>query len=258
MKNIQPKKIVLLANHNNGYAVAEYLLGRKDAQIVFMGVLEDPPGYWWKSVKKLAADEKISHYVFKNNKELYQKIKNLDIDYIISASWRSIVPKNILQLAKLGAVNMHNSLLPMFRGSYANSWPLYFGETEAGVSLHYMTEKFDDGEVIGQEKFNIDPTDTAKEVWEKCNKAYMKMFEYLWPINDKWKEMSKKQKGQASFYSIKDFENLNEIDTEKKVKIKDFINFLRSRSFEPYYRNAFYTDKKTGKKIYISINLNAK
>lgn len=250
-----PKKILLLANHNNGYAVTEYLLNRKDAEIVAIALLKDPPGHWWKSVKKLASQNNLKIILFESNDQLYEKVKKLDIDFIISASWRSIVPKNILSLARLGAVNMHNSLLPKYRGSYANSWPLYFGESESGVTFHYMTEKFDDGNIIWQERFEIEPTDTAKEVWDKCNIAYMKMFKYLWPKHENWKKMSKKQTGKPTFFSIKDFEALNEFDPEKKVKIKDFVNFLRSRTFEPYYRNAYFIDKKTGKKIYISIKL---
>ncbi len=250
-----PKKIILLANHNNGYAVTEYFLKRKDAEIVFMAVLEDPPGSWWKSVKKLAITKKIPHTVFENNEELYKKIKNLDIDYIISASWRNIVPKKILNLPKLGSVNMHNSLLPKYRGAYANSWPLYFGERESGVTLHYMTEKFDDGDIIWQEKFTIDAVDTAREVWEKCNKAYFKMIKSAWPKHNKWPEICKKQIGKPSFYSMKDFTANNEIDIEKNMKIKDFINYLRAKSFEPYYRNAYFLDRETGKKIQISINL---
>lgn len=248
-------KVLLFANHNNGTAITKYLHKRKDAELVCVVVQQDPPGAWWKSVSEFCKKNNIPQILFTTNKELLKKVEHKNFDLIVSASWRHKIPGYILKLASMGGVNMHNSLLPKYRSAYANSWPLYYGDTHTGVTLHYMTEKFDDGSIIGQKTFPILPTDTARQTWENCNKAYLAMFKELWPQRSKWPALSKRQKGKASFYSIKDFEDTNEINLEKKVKPLDFINFLRSRTFEPYYRNAFFKDPKSGKKIYLSVNL---
>ncbi len=250
------KKVLLLANQNNGWNITNYLAKRKDADIKAVVVYDETRKVWWKSVKDLVKKNKLNCILFKDNKSLYDKIKKLDIDILISASWRNKIPKEILDLAKIGAINFHNSLLPLYRSAYSNTWPLFHGDRFTGATIHWMTEKFDDGDIIGQRKFEILPWHTAREVWEKTNQEWLLLFKQLWPKLDQWKKISFPQKGKSSFYTIKDYQKTNEIDLNKKVKIGNFINFLRSRSFLPYYKNAYFIDPKTKTKIYISIILN--
>src|SRR5688500_15482873 len=119
-----PKNILLFANHNNGYEVTQYLLKKADANIVKVVVLRDKKNQWYGSVKQLAQKNKLSYIVYKDAGSLFEKIKHLDIDLIISANWRYKLTPEILQLPKIGAVNYHNSLLPSYRGAYANTWAI--------------------------------------------------------------------------------------------------------------------------------------
>lgn len=249
------KKVLLFANQNNGWNITNYLSKQIDADIKAVVVYDEKRKVWWKSVKELAKKNKLNFILFKDNHLLYEKIKNLDIDIIISASWRNIIPKEILRLAKIGAINFHNSLLPLYRSAYSNTWPLFYGDRYTGATIHWMTEKFDDGDIIGQKKFAILPWYTAREVWEKTNKEWLLLFKKLWPKIDQWKNISFPQKGKSSFYTIKDYVKTNEIDLNKKEKIGTFVNFLRSRTFLPYYQSAYFIDPKTKRKIHVSIIL---
>ena len=77
----------------------------------------------------------------------------------------------LLALAPRGALNMHGSLLPKYRGRVPINWAIIHGETETGATLHYMTEKPDSGDIVAQAAVPILPDDTAKDVFEKVTLA---------------------------------------------------------------------------------------
>jgi methionyl-tRNA formyltransferase len=77
----------------------------------------------------------------------------------------------LLAIPKRGALNMHGSLLPKYRGRVPVNWAIIRGETETGATLHYMTEKPDNGDIVAQQAVPILPDDTAHEVFLKVTVA---------------------------------------------------------------------------------------
>ncbi len=77
----------------------------------------------------------------------------------------------LLAAARRGALNMHGSLLPQYRGRAPVNWAVLHGERETGATLHYMTEKPDDGDIVAQTAVPILPDDTAREVFDKVTVA---------------------------------------------------------------------------------------
>jgi methionyl-tRNA formyltransferase len=84
--------------------------------------------------------------------------------FLFSFYYRQMLPESILRLASRGALNMHGSLLPHYRGRAPINWAILHGESETGATLHYMTAKPDAGPVVDQERVPIGPDDTAIEV----------------------------------------------------------------------------------------------
>ena len=84
---------------------------------------------------------------------------------------RSMLPMSVLRRARLGAFNMHGSLLPKFRGRAPLNWAIVKGERETGVTLHEMTEKPDAGRIVDQQAVPIGPDDTAVEVFHRMTDA---------------------------------------------------------------------------------------
>jgi methionyl-tRNA formyltransferase len=249
------KRIVLFANHTNGYNITEYLSNRKDVEIVKIIVYRNQKGMWWKSVIDLAKEKKLDYYIYTTNEALLKKLSKLEFDLILSINWRHLIPEQILNLAPMGGANFHNSLLPKFRGAYANAWAIELGLKETGVTLHWMTTEFDDGKIIAQVKVPIKNTDTARELWNRINEVFYSLFILEWPRVDTWQKKSVKQRGVPSYYSVKKYVQTNEIDLTKKMTTGDIINYLRARTFYPEYRGAYFIDKKTKKKIYLSLIL---
>ena len=85
-------------------------------------------------------------------------------DYILSFYYRSMLPPKLLQLARWGALNMHGSLLPRYRGRAPVNWAIANGETETGATLHYMVERPDAGPIVAQQAVAIGPDDDALTV----------------------------------------------------------------------------------------------
>ena len=82
-------------------------------------------------------------------------------DLIVVAAYGQFLPRALLDLPPCGVINIHPSLLPKYRGAAPIQWVLARGETETGVSIIYLTEKMDAGDILAQEKMSILPDDTA-------------------------------------------------------------------------------------------------
>jgi methionyl-tRNA formyltransferase len=98
---------------------------------------------------------------------LLNDISKIDPEFIFSFYYRRMLPTAILTLARRGALNMHGSLLPKYRGRAPVNWAVLHGETQTGASLHYMVAKPDAGALVDQEAVPIGPDDTAVEVADR-------------------------------------------------------------------------------------------
>jgi methionyl-tRNA formyltransferase len=82
----------------------------------------------------------------------------------------------------LGALNLHGSYLPKYRGRVPVNWVVINGESETGATLHYMVEKPDAGDIVDQEKVEIAFTDTALDVFNKVTQAAVTVIARAWPL----------------------------------------------------------------------------
>ena len=84
-------------------------------------------------------------------------VKSLSPELIVVVAYGRILPKDILDVPPLGCVNVHASLLPKYRGAAPINWAMLNGDAETGVSIMYMAEELDAGDVIRTVKTPIDP-----------------------------------------------------------------------------------------------------
>jgi methionyl-tRNA formyltransferase len=96
--------------------------------------------------------------------EFWESLKNAAPELIVVAAYGKILPKEILELPRLGCVNIHASVLPAYRGAAPIQRAVINGESETGVTLMYMAEKMDAGDIIAAEKTEIG-TKTAGELF---------------------------------------------------------------------------------------------
>ena len=197
-------KSIVLGYHNIGCVGIEALL-RNGFEIaaVFTHKDDTRENVWFDSVAELAASRGIPVFAPEDiNHPLWVKrIKDLAPDIIFSFYYRNMIKRPILDIPAAGCLNLHGSLLPKYRGRCPINWVLVNGEKETGVTLHYMTPKPDDGDIVHQKKIVITDDDTAKSLHEKAAKAASILLDEVLPqIKDGTAPREPQDHSKATYY----------------------------------------------------------
>lgn len=197
-------KVVVFAYHNVGCVGIEALL-RNGFEIAAVFTHKDSPGenIWFSSVAELAASKNIPVFAPTdiNNPMWANRIKKLQPEMIFSFYYRDMLKPAILDIAPKGSLNLHGSLLPKYRGRCPINWVLVNGEKETGVTLHYMTAKPDDGDIVAQKKVAITNSDTAKTLFGKAVVAAEEMLDEVLPkLKKGTAPRTRQQHSKASYF----------------------------------------------------------
>lgn len=197
-------KTIVFAYHDIGCVGIKALLAQGfEIQAVFTH--EDDPGehVWFESVAEVAAGQGIPvHAPADVHHPLWERrIREFRPDILFSFYYRDILRKELLAAAPLGGFNLHGSLLPKYRGRCPVNWALIHGETETGVTLHHMTPRPDDGDIVGQKPVAIDAGDTALTLHRKLAAASAELLAGVLPMIKAGKAPRTPQDpSQASYY----------------------------------------------------------
>ncbi|MBP3944424.1 phosphoribosylglycinamide formyltransferase [Sphingobacteriaceae bacterium WQ 2009] len=165
------KRIAIFASGSgsNAQKIMEHFKYSEDAEVAL--VLANVSDAY---VLQRADNFEIPSHVFDKNEffntdDVLAMLQNLSIDLIVLAGFLWLVPKNLLEAYPNRIINIHPALLPKFggKGMYGDrvhKAVMEAKETEHGITIHYVNEKFDDGEVIQQAKFKVEPTDTLEMI----------------------------------------------------------------------------------------------
>ena len=124
-------------------------------------------------VKEFAISKELKIYQpekVRKNVEFIEEIKKLEPDVICVVAYGKILPKEILEIPKLGCINVHGSLLPKYRGAAPIQWAVINGEKVTGVTTMYMDVGMDTGDMILKEETEIAPDETTGELWDRLAK----------------------------------------------------------------------------------------
>lgn len=159
--------IVVCAYSDVGYKCLKALFDAGES-VRLVYTHPDAPGEerWFDSVAELARSHGVEpRFVADLSDPADEKrIGAVQPDFLFSFYFRKMIPGRVLALAQHGALNMHGSLLPLFRGRSPVNWAILKGAKETGASLHYMTEKPDAGDLVDQERVPIGLEDDALTV----------------------------------------------------------------------------------------------
>lgn len=163
----------------------------------------------------------------KGNTELIQQIKKLNPDVICVVAYGKILPKEILEIPKKGCINVHASLLPKYRGAAPIQWSIINGDEETGISIMYMDEGMDTGDIILTEKVKIDENETTGMLWERLAKLGGKILVETLEKVEKGEAPRKKQEGKVVLAPMLNKE-MAKINWEEKTaeEIKNLIRGL--------------------------------
>lgn len=185
-----------------------------DKQVGRSGKIAKPP------VKILAEENNILVIQLNKIKEQYQEIIDLDPDLIVTCAYGQILPKELLDYPKFGCINVHASLLPKLRGGAPIHRSVINGETKTGITIMYMAEGMDDGDIISQEEVEITSVDTASTLHDKLSLLGSKLLIKTLPsILEGTNQRIKQDQSKVTFAPIitKEDEKINFNKTSKEV-----------------------------------------
>jgi methionyl-tRNA formyltransferase len=163
-------RILFFGYSEVGYECLSLLLNRGD-NVVALITHEDNPNekIWFKTPAQAARQKQIPVFTPENvnTPEWREKIAALQPDLILSVYYRNMIGTKILAMPRLGAFNMHGSLLPKYRGRAPINWAVLHGEPRIGMTLHRMVKDPDAGAIDDQESVAIGPRDPAEVAFRK-------------------------------------------------------------------------------------------
>jgi methionyl-tRNA formyltransferase len=167
-------RAIVFANHDVGVrCLAVLLAGGIEVPLVVCH--EEDPGEsrLFASVAGMARREGLQVALpdDANDPAFVRRVAGLEPDFLFSFYYRKLLSQALLALARRGALNMHGSLLPLYRGRAPVNWAVVRGENRTGATLHYMTQQADAGDIVDQQAVPILPDDTAFEVFNKVTVA---------------------------------------------------------------------------------------
>lgn len=168
----------------------------------------------------------------------------------ISCHSKQIFPN--LLVNTLNCINIHPGLNPFNRGWYPQVFSMING-LPAGATIHVMDEEIDHGDIIIQAGVDIKATDTSLTLYNRIQAIEIELLKNNIDNIFSGKFLTKAPINEGNYNSIKDYKNICEIDLDKKVTMKEAINYLRAMTHPPY-KNSYFIDGN-GKKIFLSIEL---
>ena len=167
-------RAVVFAYHDVGVRCLRTLLSGGVAVPLVVTVPDDPREHqWFASVAATAADYGLDVVAPEDAHapRLIRRVSELQPDFVFSFYYRSMLAAPLLRAASRGALNMHGSLLPKYRGRAPVNWAILRGEHETGATLHYMVERADAGDIVDSQAVPILLDDDAREVFTKVTVA---------------------------------------------------------------------------------------
>lgn len=156
----------LNAIYNAGYEILGVVTNPDKPKGRGMKMIDSP-------VKEFAVEHNLKVYQpikIKNNEEFYNEMYNLKPDLFCVVAYGKILPNDILEIPKYGAINVHGSLLPKYRGAAPIQMAVINGDEETGVTTMFMDAGMDTGDMILSEKVKIGDDETTGELWDRLSK----------------------------------------------------------------------------------------
>ena len=155
----------------------------------------------------------------------YEIIKDIDPDLIVVSTYNQRIPQEIIDLPRYGVINFHPSLLPKYRGATPTFWAIANGETESGITAHFIeNELFDTGRIVLQNKVDISPFETDGLVRKRLSSLVFTMMSKTINLilsNDK-KSFLLQDEREASFFSKR-------TDTDAVIDLSWSLEMIRNR-----------------------------
>ena len=165
------KRIAIFASGSgsNAQKIMEHFKRSPDAEVVLV-LTNNPQAYVLQRADNFEVPSHIfTRSEFYDSDDIIKLLKNLQVDLIVLAGFLWLVPVSILKAFPNKIINLHPALLPKYGGAgmygdHVHKAVLANNEEESGITIHFVNEQFDEGEIIHQSKFKIEPGDNLEMI----------------------------------------------------------------------------------------------
>jgi phosphoribosylglycinamide formyltransferase-1 len=165
------KRIAIFASGSgsNAQKIMEHFKRNSEAEVVLI-LTNNPQAYVLQRADNFEIPSHIfSRHEFYETDGIIRLLKNLQVDLIVLAGFLWLVPPTLLKAFPNKIINLHPALLPKFGGQgmygdHVHKAVLAAGEEESGITIHFVNEKFDEGEILHQSRFKIEPGDNLEMI----------------------------------------------------------------------------------------------
>lgn len=227
-----PKRIALFANGKVGLEIARFLAEQED-EVVVLSLANQYPTFDYEIEKALSDNLELRKYFgdLRNDIEDFKKILNsTQVDTIITVYWPYLLPTEILN-SNILTINFHPALLPLNRGWYPHVHNILDG-SPAGVTLHKISDRPDEGDIWLQKEVPTYPWDLASDLYTRLQSEIFSLFTSNWHLISSGKIDSFPQpKDKGNYHSKNEIEKLDYLDLNRSYKVSELLNLLRARTF---------------------------
>lgn len=238
-------KIVFLGGRPLGAKCLKELIKRKKTLKLVVPDLQDTGKnkLWYESVRRIAHKHKLKVVkpgLSTDNRQVIKEIERVKPDIIFSIFYTKILRKDLLSIPRLGCVNIHFAPLPRYRGYYPGTFAIINGEKKHGVTMHFMNEKIDIGDMILRKNVKIEDSDTGEILYKKCVEAGLGLFKKALNSLEMYGTLPRKpqDRRKSLFYKKSDLMKKNPIDLKKKNR--ELYDLIRALTFPPFSPPSFY------------------
>ena len=210
----------------------EALAGLLEAGLDVLGLYtyaQQPEEAWFTPPAELAKAKGIPvHFEPAFNAEhVYEAVRAAAPDFLFSFYFREVIQARFLEVPRLGAYNLHGSMLPSYRGRAPINWVLVKGEACTGLTLHAMTPKPDDGDIIGQTSLPIAWDETALSLTLRSAEASRTLVRTLVPglVDGTARRVPQKDLGPSTYFGGRKPED-GRLDTDRPLQ--EAFNLVRA------------------------------
>lgn len=159
----------------------------------------------------------------------YEDILKLNADIIITCAYGQIVPEVILKAPRYGCINVHASLLPLLRGGAPIHKAIIYGLKQTGITIMYMDNKMDTGDIISKRSIKIEDCDTAQTLHDKLKDVAVSLLEETLPEIFNGTNKREKQDDSKATYAYNVTREEEHVDfNDDSIKIYNKIRGLNS------------------------------
>ncbi len=221
-------KIAFFGTWNFSKNILQGILDSKEIEVSLIVSQPDKPigrkrEVFPTPVKTLAIEKNIpvlQPEKLKNNTDFFNALRNENLDFIIVVAYGKIVPSEVLSAARYGCINIHGSILPAYRGASPIQESIKNWDTKTWLTIMYMSEGMDEGDILKIEKVNINKIDKCEDIFKKFeNIGPNLLINTLKEILD-WNIAGEKQDESQATYCSK----ITKQDGEINFKSEQWIN----------------------------------